>query len=357
MTGHLTDAELREFAAGRLAPTDLLRADDHLSRCDQCRTRASAVNDAATRADDFREQLGAPSVHLSDEDLQQFVSMRSAADARTEIEEHLRRCRICAAQVDDLRAWAGPATSRRPAWLAIAAALVVGVVVPSAIWYARTGRPTGSSSLAGLETLAAPEHARIQAALASGAGQLPPFMSDIAARRETLMGPRSAERGESFELMTPMQTAVLSDRPQFEWRPSAGAEGYVVTVADEGSRVVARSPLLATTTWIPSAPLRRGGTYTWQVAARRGRDTITVPAPPAPPARFHVVDAHTTDVVRRVEREHPDSHLLIGLLDMEAGLRAEAAAQFQQVSARDPHADVARRSLERLQALEGRPGS
>jgi hypothetical protein len=347
----LTDAELRGFAAGGLAPEDLLRADDHLSGCDECRTRASAVNNAAMRIDDLRAELGPAAPHLSDDDLQRLVSGRLPPQTLAAIEEHLRTCRVCAAQVDDLRAWTTSVPRGRAGWLALAAAVVVAVVVPGSIWYARGVRAPGSASMAGLETLEPADQARIRAATAAGVGTLPPFMADVMPARETLMGSPVA-RVAAFEVIAPVQTATVSDRPRLEWRALAGADSYDVTIADEGSRVVARNSALTDTNWMPRDALARGQTYTWQVAAHLGDDTITVPAAPAPPARFHVVDAHTAEVLRLVEAEHPDSHLLIGLLDMEAGVRTEAVRHLQQVPSNDPDAGVAQRSLERLRALD-----
>jgi len=89
----------------------------------------------------------------------------------------------------------------------------------------------------------------------------------------------------------------------------------------------------------------------WQVTANRGRESITAPFAPAPPARFHVIDEHSADVLQRIETEHPQSHLLVGFLNMDFGIRDAAIKHLQQVPASDAHADVAQRSLKRLQAL------
>lgn len=347
MTAHLTDAELRGFAAGGLAPDDVLRADDHLSRCDVCRTRAFALNDAAMGIDVLRAELTSAPLHLSDDDLQRFVSGSLPRGTNDAVQDHLRSCPTCAAQVDDLRAWATPVSRPRTGWLALAAAIVIAALVPVSIWYARGERSSGSPSIAGVETLEPTDQARIRAALAGGAGTLPSFMADVMPSRETLMGPAAA-RVETFELVGPVRTATVSDRPRFEWRPLPAADSYAVTIADEDSRVVAQSAPLSETNWTPPEPLARGRTYTWQVAAHRGPDTITVPSAPAPPARFHVVDAHAAEALGRIEAQYPDSHLLIGLLDMEAGVRADAMRQLQQVPSSDPLAGVAQRSLDRL---------
>ena len=72
-----------------------------------------------------------------------------------------------------------------------------------------------------------------------------------------------------------------------------------------------------------------------------------------PPAKFHVVDAHTADVVERAHAEWPDSHVLLGILDMNAGIVDDAIRQFEQVGPTQQGADLARRSLDRLRRVHG----
>src|SRR5262249_22030237 len=125
-----------------------------------------------------------------------------------------------------------------------------------------------------------------------------------------------------------------------------------VTVFDERANIVARSPALTQSFWIPADPLPRDRTYVWQITAQRGasRDTITAPLAPLPPATFHVIDARAADVLQRLEADHPTSHLLLGILAAGAGVSDIAIAHLRQVPATDPHADLARRLLETLRA-------
>ena len=159
------------------------------------------------------------------------------------------------------------------------------------------------------------------------------------------------KQGGTFDLIDPVGTGTVSDRPRFEWQMALGADGYAVTVFDERSNVIVKSPIITQTNWIPADPLPRSRTYVWQVTAYRGRESITVPATPATPARFHVIDERSAEVLQRIETEHPQSHLLLGILNMDAGIRDAAIKHLQQAPANDAHADVAQRSLKRLQAL------
>ena len=268
MIVHLTDSELRDIRTGVLPPDDLLRVDDHLSHCDQCRMRAVALTDATRCIDAFRMRLNAPTTHLSDEQLQLLVQGRVSPSATDAAHRHVKECPICASQVEDLRSWVAPAGRARTnvRWLAIAAA-VVGALVPTLLWQSRVGRQMPSTSLSGLEVLAPPEQARIRAGLNSGTASLPDYMADLNSSREVLMG-SPAKRGDTFDLIAPVGMGTVSDRPQFEWETLAGASAYAVTVFDERSNVVARSPLLAQTKWNPLDQLPRGRTYVWQVTAQ-----------------------------------------------------------------------------------------
>jgi hypothetical protein len=356
---HLTDAELREFTGGSLMADDLLRADDHLSACDRCRARAIGLSDAARQIDELHSRLNTRR-HLTDEELQLFVQRRLPADGNNTVVAHLQGCATCATQLEELRSWAEApdAGSSRTAqrfpnvrwgWLGVAAAILLAVLIPVAIWQARSGRQPTSPSILGLEALAPADQERVRSALNAGAATLPDFMSDVTTSREVLMGP-SAMRGDTFDLVAPIGTATVSDRPRFEWQPFEHAQGYTVAVFDEQSSVVSRSAIVAETHWIPNAPLARGRTYVWQVAAHRAGDTITAPAAPAPAAKFHVIDASSAAVLERMEAERPQAHLLLGILNMQAGVREMATSHLRQVQLTEAYGLVAERSLERLEA-------
>ena len=348
MTAHLTDAELRAFLAGTAPSEELLRADDHLAGCDLCRTRALAgAGQGVARFDDLAAQLYPLSDHLTDENLQALVDGTLPPGTRTAVQEHLASCSTCAAQVADLGSWAAApsAPTRRALVLALAAAAVLAVLIPAAIWKTRTASQAMlPSSFAGLGPA---DQERVRAALARGAARLPDFMADLQASREVLMGPGAA-KPDAFTLVAPVRTATLSDRPQFEWQGAALADSYVVAVFDARGTEIARSPTLTDARWIPAEALERGRSYVWQVTARRGHQTVTVPAAPMPPARFRIVDVQTADTLQRLQREHPDAHLVLGILDMEAGLVDAAAQELRQVPSNDPSFNVAQRSLARL---------
>lgn len=349
MSTHLTDAELRGFAEGRLPPDVLVRADDHLAQCVDCRARGAVLNDLVRASATMHAGWASAADHLSDEEIQAAATGTLDRARRAAVDRHLGECRTCSQQVEDLRAWSAPPARRwRP--LAIAAAVLLAALVPALLWQALPHRQREQASLAGLTELSAPDQATVHASLDAGVGRLPDFMTDLAGSRETLMsGAPPAE--DAFALTSPVATAIASDRPTFRWRPLAGADSYVVTVFDERSNEVARSAPVDQPAWVPDRALPRGRTYVWQVAARRNGQSVIVPAAPTPPAKFYLVGGHIADVLERTQSQWPDSHLLLGILNMNAGIVDEAIRQFEQVGPSDPGADLARRSLERLRLV------
>jgi hypothetical protein len=137
---------------------------------------------------------------------------------------------------------------------------------------------------------------------------------------------------------------VASDRPTFAWTPLAGARSYRVVVVDAALTPVAESPALDALQWTTPAPLPRARTYTWQVTADGPGGTRSTPAPPAPAARFHVVDGATLAQLDAIERGARDAHLLLGLLSAEAGLLDAAAFHLDLVPPESPYAALARRT-------------
>lgn len=343
MSRHLTDAEVEGYARRALGPADLLAVDDHIVSCATCRGRAAAIADLAGGLASLRDAL-VDGAHVSDDQVQELAG-RAQADGP--MAAHLRACPTCAREVEDLRAWTRRRSApRRSFYYAAAAAVLLVVAVPTVLW--RSSRSDQPASLAGLESLRPEEHSLVRAALQQGAAEPPALLAELEGRRETLMG---GTTGETFGLVEPLFTIVPSDRPTFRWAPLAGADDYTVAVHDETLRPVVESPPLGQTAWTPEAALPRGATYVWQVTARRGGRSITAPAPPAPLARFRVLEEGAATRLQEIARDHPESYLLLGILYAQAGARAEAEKHLRNVGPADPNAAVARRTLDRLKRV------
>jgi hypothetical protein len=232
-------------------------------------------------------------------------------------------------------------------YFAAAAVLVLLLLTPFAVsrWF--QGRQPGvETSLSGIDTLSDGERAGVHAALQAGVAELPASSARLSAGSDVLMG---GSPPEGFRLIAPLQTVTVSDRPVFQWEPLTGAAEYAIAVFDADLRQVAGVAGVMATVWTPPQPLARGQSYAWQVTARRGRESVTVPAPPAPVARFSVMEEKTAATIQRISRAYPQSHLLLGILETQAGARTEAALHLSQVPDTDSYAALARRTLERLQ--------
>ena len=187
---------------------------------------------------------------------------------------------------------------------------------------------------------------RVQAALLSG-NPSAPDIEELSRRRGTLLGPHD---GVPFALVSPIGIVTQNDRPIFRWRPLAGGVTYIVQVFDSSFNKVVVSPPLTITEWAAAAPLERGRIYSWQVVARVDGKEIASPEPPAPEARFKVLDQSQLAELERIRRDYK-SHLVLGTAYAQAGLLEEAEGEFRALFNANPTSPAAQRLLKRIQAL------
>jgi hypothetical protein len=144
---------------------------------------------------------------------------------------------------------------------------------------------------------------------------------------------------------------MLSDRPTFRWSQLDGASGYVVEVYDEKFNLAAASPQLTGNSWTLTQPLKRGGVYSWQVKAIKDGQEFRSPRPPAPQAKFRILDQAKVNELAQARREYASSHLTLGLLYSEAGLLDEAEKEFRALQKSNPDSELVRRLLSQVQKL------
>jgi len=160
-----------------------------------------------------------------------------------------------------------------------------------------------------------------------------------------------AQDGMPFLVLAPIGTVVSTDRPTFRWQPLDGAISYKVTVFDADFNAIAKSDNLTTTEWTPSQPLARGEVYQWQVTALKDGKEISSPIAPAPEAKFKVLEQDKADAIERVKRQHPNSHLTLGVLYAQAGMLDDAEREFQALLNANPKSPVAQKLLNDVRAL------
>jgi hypothetical protein len=167
-----------------------------------------------------------------------------------------------------------------------------------------------------------------------------PLVAGLSRPGSSLMG--ADDDGRRFAIIEPAGKVLLADRPAFKWTSLGDAEGYVVEVYDAQFNLVSSSPLLKGLSW--TAPqLARGQIYLWQVKAIRGGQEFIAPRPPAPQAKFRILNQAAAAEIVRARRDYGSSHLLLGLLYAQAGLLAEAEQEFRALQKANPDSDASRK--------------
>ena len=158
------------------------------------------------------------------------------------------------------------------------------------------------------------------------------------------------KQGSEFSVIEPVGKVLMSHQPSFRWSPMEGATGYVVEVYDSKFNLVAASPQLVDHRWAAPA-LARGQVYSWQVKAVKDGQEFKAPLPPAPQAKFRILDQAKASELAKAKRAYASSHLALGLLYAEAGLMNEAEREFRLLQKANPSSELARALLSQLQAL------
>lgn len=203
--------------------------------------------------------------------------------------------------------------------------------------------------LTGLESLPAAYEKEVRTALTNRRVETPSGIQELIGKTGVLMG--SADNRFAFRLTGPVGTIVKNDKPTFRWKPLSGATSYVVAVYDSGFNLVASSESQTGAAWSSAIPLKRGETYSWQVTATKDGKEFVSPAPPAPDARFRILDASKTKEIDQAKRAYPDSHLLLGVLYERAGLLDDAERELKTLTVANPKSQTARKLLNNLKSL------
>ena len=204
-------------------------------------------------------------------------------------------------------------------------------------------------NITGLETFPQSVQQPIKAALTGKQVEVPSSFHELAAKGSTLMG--SSNEGVSVALTGPIGTVIKTVRPTLRWRALDGATSYSVSVYNSDFEKVASSPPLTGTEWTVPQPLRRGGVYSWQIVATKDGKEILSPAPPAPEAKFKVLDQSKLDEVEQMKRAHPGSHLMLGVLYSQNGLMDDAEREFKALLKANPKSVIARKLANSILAL------
>jgi hypothetical protein len=95
--------------------------------------------------------------------------------------------------------------------------------------------------------------------------------------------------------------------------------------------------------------------YLWQVSATKNGQQVVAPAPPAPEAKFELLDLSQANELEQLKREQPNAHLALGRAYASRGVLDEAEREFRLVSDSDVDYALAQKFIHDLEALRN-PG-
>jgi hypothetical protein len=194
--------------------------------------------------------------------------------------------------------------------------------------------------------LDADQHDLVSEALRSGRPLVDERVAGLLNTRGLLLGEAPDE--PTFDLQGPLATAVRDDLPTFRWSAVDSADSYLVEVFDAGFNLVASSGPITDSSWVPRLPLARGREYSWHVVAAVDGQEVRSPIPPAPEAKFFVLDQETASAVEHDAAQHADSHLVRALLFARAGLLIEAESELRKLQRANPESAIAADLLRNL---------
>jgi hypothetical protein len=403
---HLSQKQVEDYSLHQLGAAELLAVSDHLGACEVCRVRVEGAlsGDVAFLAlhDEAFSENGLDSAHLTAGQTADYVDQSLAGEALQMVDDHLSGCEHCALAVADLRAFRNeiaPSLDRRygpvseggwrqrfaslfkvgpvPAFGAAALAVLVVATIAWLVWRTQGEKapevvavssptpPVSQPSPSPEPSLQPPPAQEVVAQLNDG--EVPPayqnrvkevLTSQRIGRSSQLQGltrPSSTLMGSNnqpeFSVLEPTGSVSLTDRPAFRWSAMEGATGYVVEIYDDQFKLAASSPQLTTRSWTIPQPLPRGKVYSWQVKAIKDGQEITWPRPPAPQAKFRILDQSKANELARARRAYSSSHLTLGLLYADAGLLREAEHEFRLLLRANPNSPLARTLLRQVQSL------
>jgi anti-sigma factor RsiW len=399
MAEHLTPDQLTRYVKRELPPAELIAADEHLSSCEPCRQSATKPQRLEAMFAFLRHDLETqqrPESHVEYEQLEAYVDNRADEADREIVDSHVELCQKCREELGDLQKSlvslaareaashfdqqrtvepltvhgaasgqddaaltrkSGPTDSvwervshfwRYPGYLggvasAVAIVLVAVLFVPhrqSASKQPNASTQSGTSS---------PEQGSPAVPESRQELQTPAELASLIGKTATLLG--SGTHDASFRLQTPVGTFVENVQPTFRWQPLAGAASYKVTVFDAALDKVAASPAVSTTDWKSTTPLQRGKIYLWQVSATKSGEQVVAPAPPAPEARFEILDLSEANSLAQLKREQPDAHFALGRAYASCGVLDEAEREFRLVSGSEADYALAQKFILDLEGL------
>jgi hypothetical protein len=356
---HLTVEELTEFVDGTLSGEELQVVEDHLTCCEECILMVKdllAFKDQVTPGFDHNHH---PSGHRARDESrwgQLFAALPPLWPNSLVFGSALAALILAAVGLLVWREWIGakpeitmatptpgvtPPASTNPTEPPLLVRLNDG---DGLLAMNRDGRLTGG------EHLPVAYRQIVEKALTTQRIERSSLLSELTGLENRSRG--RGRRGEGFSVIEPVGKVMISDRPTFRWSQMDGATSYIVEIYNEKLERVAISPPITDRSWTVSESLKRDEIYAWQVKAfKDGRDFVS-PSPPAPQARFRVLDQAMAGELSRARRNYASSHLTLGLLYARAGMIDEAVRELRALQRANPNSEIADRLLRQVLKMQ-----
>lgn len=201
----------------------------------------------------------------------------------------------------------------------------------------------------GLESLSPDIRATVESVLTARRFNKSPAVGNLSESTGRLRG--RTEEEDTIVPLSPAGVVIEGDRPTLRWSPLEGASDYVVTIHDSNFRPIESSGPLTGAEWTVERSLPRGVTYSWQIRAVKNGQTVIAPKPPAPEARFRVLDQKAFAAIENARRAQGNSHLAMGVLYWKHGLLDAAQREIEALARANPDSTVAAELLRSLKSV------
>lgn len=405
---HLSADQAKKLRSRDLTTSELFEIDDHLSQCEECRSKF--VNQNQTEA--LRKKLMNDDIedldHLQFEQLASYVDQNLNASELLKTKAHLQVCDLCSNEVEDLKAFRSsiPRVAKteteniiplqrkvsRWMWVSAVAAAIAIATTTGLVWYqnrieglqgqlkkveSQNAKLQHDIEQAGINeqsiifkdgateirirkdgqviaALSIPQEQQeaIRNAVEHQKLNIPPDVSSMIGKSEVLMG-NSEEL--PFRLLTPVATAVATARPVFRWESLESASTYQVRIFDSEFHSILQSPWVAQTEWTPTNSLPLSTTFIWQVAAKKQNEEVISPLAPFPDAKFRILSSDEIAKLQELQNKYSGFHLIVGVQYAQLGLLDDAEYEFGALQQSNPNSKEAfelLRSVKQLRSLK-----
>jgi predicted anti-sigma-YlaC factor YlaD len=362
--GHLSPEQTAEYVDKNLSGDELRMVADHLSGCEQCEMAVSDLRGFRNAVAPSLDRDYAPAASVS-QVVERSWRQRFASVLRTSPVPAFGGAVLAVLvlvfvgwmvwrtprQENNEVAAASPTPTQQPE--PSIAPTTQPEAVPPVLVVAQLNDGSGTltldrdGKLSGADNLPAEYQIMVKKALNGQRIEKSPQLQGLTRPSSSLMGSNDESKG--FSVIEPAGSVVMTDRPVFRWSKLEGATSYVVEVYDDQFKLVASSLQIPALSWTTPQSLARGHVYAWQVKASKDGQEITSPRPPAPQAKFRVLDQAKASELSRAKRTYASSHLTLALLYADAGLLKEAEQELRLLRRSNPNSDIPRKLLRQLQ--------